>query len=252
MTSEAAAKEPVRVLVVDDQAGMRLTLKGILTKRGYQVTTAEDGHQALELAGKTDFRLVLMDIKMPGMNGVETFVKLKGLNSRASVIMMTAFAMQEEIEQAIREGAFTVVYKPFEIPKILSVIESCLDDRTLILLVDDNKDILAVLQEVFEKKGFKVCVAESGEECLRKAQEMRFQIILLDIKLPGIDGVETLKRLRQARPSVAVIMMTGHSVEDLIDDAIKTGSYACIRKPFDLGKVIETIDHCLKRERPSA
>src|SRR5579859_476673 len=93
-------KEPVSILVVDDQSGIRLTLKGILGKRGYKVAIAESGEQAIEAVRKEHFQLILMDIKMPGISGVDAFIQIKEIAPDTTVILMTAYAMEAEIRRA--------------------------------------------------------------------------------------------------------------------------------------------------------
>jgi len=243
------ANDSVKILVVDDQAGIRLTLKGILAKRGYQVAVAENGEEAVEAVRQNDFRVIFMDVKMPGMSGVDTFIKIKSIAPKATVIMMTAYAVEDELKRAIREGAYAVVYKPFEIDKILGIVEECLERKTLVLVVDDFVDARDMLKNLLETKGFKVVDVESGEECLQKVKERRFQIILMDIKLPGIDGVETLKQVKQIRPDVAVVMLTGYSLEQAIKEAMQSGSFACLNKPIDVDRLLKVVDQCLEQER---
>ncbi len=114
------------VLVVDDIKSIRLTLSGILGDEGYNVVLAEDGYQAIEMAKQTPFDFVFMDIKMPGINGVQTFREIKKVNPQAVVIMMTAYSVEDLVRQALGEGAYGVVYKPFDIDKIVGMIESAL------------------------------------------------------------------------------------------------------------------------------
>ena len=251
MNREAEVKETgAKILVVDDQAGMRLTLKGILNKRGYDVTVAQDGMAAIEEARKAPFQVILMDIKMPGMSGVEAFVKIKELNPHAVVIMMTAFAVEEEIRRAIREGAYAVIHKPFEMDKILGIIVECLKDQTLVLVVDDRLDDRELLKMILKRRGYRVMEAGSGEECVKAVKERQFQVILLDIQLPGINGIETLKAVKMIRPDVGVIMVTAHSEEELIEEAMRLGSFRFLEKPLDVEKLLDAVDKCVKKENP--
>jgi len=114
------------ILVVDDLKGMRVTLGGILEDEGHNVVLAENGYQAIEAAKQTSFDLIFMDIKMPGINGVQTFREVKKINPQAAVIMMTAYSVEDLVREALEEGAYAVVYKPFDIENILSIIESAL------------------------------------------------------------------------------------------------------------------------------
>jgi two-component system response regulator HydG len=117
------------ILVVDDLKSIRLTLGGILEDEGYNVVLAENGYQAIEAAKQTPFDLVFMDIKMPGINGVQTFREIKKINPKAAVIMMTASSVEELIKEALDEGAYAVVYKPFDVEKIVSITKSALSRR---------------------------------------------------------------------------------------------------------------------------
>ena len=117
------------VLVVDDQAGMRLTLKGILGRRGLRVSVAEDGIDALRAAQLQPFDAFLLDIKMPGISGVETFLRLKEFCPKAAVIMMTAHASEDEVRQALDEGALAVLQKPLDMPTLFEILDGCLKPR---------------------------------------------------------------------------------------------------------------------------
>ena len=117
------------ILVVDDLKSVRLTLGGILEDEGYSVVLAENGYQAIEAAKQTPFGLIFMDIKMPGINGVQTFREIKKINPKVVVIMMTASPAEELAKEALDEGAYAVVYKPFDVEKIVSITKSALSRR---------------------------------------------------------------------------------------------------------------------------
>ena len=121
----ADAKERL-LLVVDDDSGMRDTLLDILEARGYRVGVAADGIEALEAIKTERYDLVLMDILMPRMNGVEALKQIKGIDDSVIVIMMTAYAVQDLIEEALREGVYRVLYKPLDIDEALSLIDEAI------------------------------------------------------------------------------------------------------------------------------
>lgn len=238
---------PLNVLVVDDQDGVRRTLKGILVKKGYNVVVAGDGLSAIAAAQKTRFNVIFMDIKMPGLSGVDAFIRIKELNPGAAVILMTAYAVEDEVDRAIREGAYTVVYKPFDMERILALIAECLDGRTLVLVVDERIEDRSRLQAIMEAKGYAVITAQSGEECLRRIVERRFQVILLNVRLPGMDGLETLKRIKKARPDTAVIMLTASDSAEMVTEAMAHGSFALLRKPVDVAELLRIVQEGLAR-----
>ncbi|MDD4859122.1 MAG: response regulator [Dehalococcoidales bacterium] len=235
------------VLVVDDLRSMRLTLGGILEDKGHNVATVEDGYQAIEAVRKVHFDAIFMDIKMPGINGVQTFREIKKIDPRATVIMMTAYSVEDLVKEALEEGAYAVVYKPFDIDRIVSLIEQMRQDRTLILVVDDQFGDRETLKGILEDKGYRVATAGDGTAAIKMVQEKHFDIIFLDIKLPDISGVETFEQVKKIDPRAAVIMMTGYSEEDLIKRAISGGAYTCIYKPFDMEKVVVLVDKLARK-----
>ncbi len=110
------------ILVVDDLRSSRLTLGGILEDEGHNVVLAENGYQAIEAARQIPFDLIFMDIKMPGINGVQTFREVKKINAQAAVIMMTGYSEEELVRRAISRGAYTCIYKPFDVEKIMTLV----------------------------------------------------------------------------------------------------------------------------------
>ena len=112
------------VLIVDDDKGMRFTLEGIIDDEGYMVRGAENGYQAIELAKETTFQWVFMDIRMPGLNGVETYLEIKKISPESRVVMMTGFSVEELVKQALEEGVYAVLYKPLPVEQVLKILAS--------------------------------------------------------------------------------------------------------------------------------
>ncbi|NQW22239.1 MAG: response regulator [SAR202 cluster bacterium] len=113
-----------QVLIVDDQYSIRRTMTGIIEDLGCQVEDVEDGYQAIERVRNSIFDLVFLDIKMPGINGIQTYREIKKMRPDSLVVMMTGFEVQELIDSAVDEGAMCVVYKPFEPEQIVQVLRS--------------------------------------------------------------------------------------------------------------------------------
>jgi CheY-like chemotaxis protein len=108
------------VLVVDDESGMRETLVDILVAAGYTVTPAPDGAAALAMAQAQAFDVIVMDIRMPVMTGVEVLSVLA--HPPPQVVLMTAYALQDQLEQARDNNVFAIMQKPFQIPYLLRVV----------------------------------------------------------------------------------------------------------------------------------
>ena len=235
------------ILVVDDQVGMLETFTDILIDKGYRVSTAEDGYTAIDKVRKESFDVIFMDIKMPGINGVQTFREIKKINPKSAVIMMTAYSVEDLVKEAIEEGAYTVIYKPFDMDRIVETIERVLK-TILVLLVDDRYEDRETLKDILEDKGYKVIETDSGYKAIElvKKGKYKYDIIFLDIKMPDIDGVKTFEEIHKINPEIPVIMITGYSVEELIQEALNKGAYACLTKPFDVEKILEVMGKVLE------
>ena len=102
-----------RILVVEDEQDMRNGLKKLFSKRGYQVDTAGDGIEAVEKMKQTSFRVVILDLKMPGMDGISVLKKAKDINYTAIMIVITGYGTVENAVESMRLGAFEYITKPF-------------------------------------------------------------------------------------------------------------------------------------------
>jgi len=237
------------ILVADDLQSIRLTLGGILEDEGYNVVTAENGYQAIETVRKTHFDVIFMDIKMPGINGVQTFREVKKIDPKATVIMMTAYSVEDLVKEALEEGAYAVIYKPFDIDRVIALIEELLHQKILILVVDANFSDQEALKAILEDKGYRVATAKDGAEAIQMVKTRHYDIIFLEARLPDTDGVAVFEQVKQIDPRAAVIMMTGYTEDDSVKRAVSYGAYACIHKPFDVEKVIALVEHIAKEKK---
>lgn len=115
-----------------------------------------------------------------------------------------------------------------------------------ILIVDDQPGIRLLLKEVFSKEGYEAIAAGSGKEALEKVQESCPDMVLLDMKIPGMDGIEILKRLKKSHPDVQVIMMTAYGELDLIKESMNWGAERYFTKPFDVFEVRDAVKELLE------
>lgn len=114
-----------------------------------------------------------------------------------------------------------------------------------ILIVDDQQGIRMLLQEVFLKEGFRTLTAGSGREALEVFDVERPDLVLLDMKIPGMDGIEILKRMKQECEKVQVVMMTAYGELNLIEEAKTWGAVRHFTKPFDVFELRETVKNLL-------
>jgi len=232
-----------RILVVDDNEEFCQNMKDIVELKGYEVLTAYDGFRALELVRQDGLDLVLLDVRMPVMDGIATFREIKQIAPQLPVVMVTAYAVEECVREALREGAFGFLKKPLDFEQLFGVIESAVSKEALVLVVDDDRDLCANIKDVLGDKGYRVSVAHDGSTAIEKAWENDFAVILLDMKLPPLNGLETYLAVRDIRPNVVVIIVTGYRQEmaDLVNQAIGETAYTCLEKPVDMGELVSLL-----------
>lgn len=115
-----------------------------------------------------------------------------------------------------------------------------------LLIVDDQQGIRLLLNEVFKREGYETFLAANGIEALDIAERIKPDGVLLDMKIPGMDGIEILKRLKSKMPDVPVVMMTAYGELDLIQEAMKLGAAHYFTKPFDIYEVRDAVNAMLQ------
>jgi len=113
----------LEILVVDDEQSICLLLRDVLARFGHQVTTCQDSTAALEIADERKFDLIFLDIRMPGMNGLDALKKLRDVQSTAKFVMITGFAKDDIIQESLRSGASTCLCKPFRLSQVVEVLK---------------------------------------------------------------------------------------------------------------------------------
>jgi DNA-binding NtrC family response regulator len=116
-----------------------------------------------------------------------------------------------------------------------------------LMLVDDEERFLQTTGKMIRKKGYDVITAASGEECLEKLEKELVHVVILDVKMPGMDGVETLKRIKQRYPRIEVIMLTGHATADSAVDGLKSGATDYLQKPTGVEDLIAKAEQAFAR-----
>jgi CheY-like chemotaxis protein len=111
------------------------------------------------------------------------------------------------------------------------------DPRPRVLLVDDEPDLLTILSSLLEEEGYSVATATTGPEAVALARGEHFDVVLTDLKLPGIDGIDVLEQIGEIDPRARLVLMTGF-VSDEIRAMLASQGYPCLLKPFDLEEVV--------------
>jgi len=123
-------------------------------------------------------------------------------------------------------------------------------EKMRLMLVDDEKRFLSTTQKLLERKGYDVTTAASGLEALEHLRQKDVDVVILDVKMPGMDGLETLKVIKTEYPLIEVIMLTGHATVESAVDGLKCGATDYLMKPTALEELIQKAEECYaKRQR---
>jgi signal transduction histidine kinase/DNA-binding response OmpR family regulator/HPt (histidine-containing phosphotransfer) domain-containing protein len=257
------------VLVVDDNATSRQILQDILTSLRFVVQMARSGEEALRLleTAENDFRVILLDWKMPGMNGSECAKRIRELPllRQPAIIMVTAYGREEVRLEASQFGIEYFLIKPVGRSVLFNTILECLGNQVpgvaetrrcplpeslpeavrgaRVLLVEDNEINQQVARELLEGASLSVTVASDGTEALRLLSRERFAITLMDIQMPGMDGLETTRRIRTQLhlTDMPIIAMTAHAMASDRAASLEAGMNDHVNKPIDPKELFDAL-----------
>lgn len=240
-----------RILIVDDEADTCANLSDIFTDFGYQVDTAHDGPSALQLVEQQPFfDVVLLDLRMPGMDGLELYRRIKQKSAGTVALVVTAYATSETAKSAIAAGARRVLSKPVNIGELLNLVEVSLQSP-LVLIVDDETELCENLWEILHERGYRAHLAHDVREANQSLASCQFQVVLIDMKLPDGEGGQVLQQVRLTNPQARTIVITGYrsELDSRVQEALKEGAAGVAYKPFDVGVLLKILDQCADAAR---
>jgi two-component system response regulator HydG len=231
------------ILVVDDEVDTCQNLSDILTDLGYRVDVANDGLAALDLVRRNAYDVALLDLKMPGMDGLTLYREIRKLRAATVAIIITAYAGKTTADDARAAGAWQLLPKPVDFPRLLGLVDEALG-QPLVLVVDDDPDLCANLWDLLRERGFRVDVAHDARAAARCLAGQEFKVVLIDMKLPGGDGSQVFRQLRQSNPQARAVIITGHrsETEQLVGQVLSEGADAVCYKPFDVPVLLSTLE----------
>ncbi len=255
-----------KILVIEDESAIRRVLVKILTEESdtYQVVEAENGEIGIEIFEKQDFDLVLCDIKMPKMGGVEVLERAKRSKPLIPFIMLSGHGNLDTAVKTMRLGAYDYISKPPDLNRFLSSITEALEDKftfkeqqntvhqtenskVKVLLIEDEVATRRVLVNLLRKENdiYEVSEAEDGLKGIEIFERQDFDLVLCDIKMPKMNGLEVLERAKKIKPQVPFIMVSGHGDLDVAVNTMRLGAYDYISKPPDLNRLFNTIKNAV-------
>jgi CheY-like chemotaxis protein len=232
------------ILVADDDRGMAKTVCDILRRQGWTPTEVHSGEAAVAAATARRFAAVLMDVRMPGMNGVEASRAIREAQPGTPVILMTAYAAPALLSQAEEDGVLSILPKPIPWATLSGLLAKIGAWDGSVLVVDDDPMFLDTLEAVIAATGRPVRRAASLDEALDEVAEQTPRAVVLDLVMQGVDPRECVRAIRRISPAVLLILCSGHI--ELMDEtlsALPRGSvYARLVKPFPPSRLLDLLE----------
>lgn len=245
-----------KVLIVDDETSLRELLYDFFSRKGFAVLTANSGNQALVILKTHRPDCILLDLGMPGdVSGLETIKLIRQVDDAVPVILMHGTGDPDLTDKELKRFGITdLLRKELGIELFLKSLEVSIkrfqekakktsQDSVrvpgAVLVVDDDPGIVKLLKDFLFSRGLKVLTANSGEEAVA-ALVQKPVTILLDMTMPGMDGLMTLQKIKATHPRLPVIMVSGIGDEATVQEALDAGAYDYVTKPFNL-EYLETM-----------
>ena len=232
----------MRIFIVDDHRDVAEGLADVLRMHGHEVEVAHNGEQAVRIFKEQDFDIAFMDVMMPGMNGVESFLEIRKIKPDAKVVMMTGYSVTQLLDQAIENGAYGVLHKPVSMDEVLNSVER-VQSHGMVLVADDDPNFSANMVEVLKDKGYRVQVARTGKQALDTVLGGGIDILVLDLQLPVVSGLEVYMELQKRGRALPTVCVTGY-VQDQAEaiDQLSSLSAGILTKPFNTGQLLEVLE----------
>ncbi len=246
-------KPSKRVLIVDDDSGIRRSLSRILRSKQLTTFEAADGLEAVEIVKNESPDLAILDIRMPGIDGVETFRKIRELKPSMPAIFMTAYSSSERAVAATAAGALCVLMKPLEPAVMLQVVERAVHVAP-VLVVDDNEEFLRSLARSLDSAGVQTVTVSSLAMASAELRKRPDRVVIADVFLRDGNGFDLLAEYEGGLDVLPLIFVTGHA--DWYESSkVATGSGAsnvrCLPKPLDIDSLLQTIGDIRAQTTPA-
>jgi len=256
---EERNRQKPMILLADDNTQNRNLFTAMLKKAGYKVISVEDGSKVLEIYEQHPFDLILMDVKMPVLDGLQTtrIIRQKEKNTgvRLPIIAMTGQAAGEDRIECLDAGMDDHIAKPFSYKDLVAKIEQAIENfanqhpamedknsaETIkansfnVLVAEDNIENQEVVAILLKKLDVEYDFAENGKIALDKLKKKKYNLLLLDMQMPTMDGLETIKHIRndEKLKDLYVISITAHAIKGDAEKYIEAGCDDYIAKPIN-------------------
>lgn len=244
----------LQILIVDDSAVVRGVLAKELMRSGVKVMQAENGQQALDIALSRELDLIITDVEMPAMNGIELCTSLKSNPStqQIPIVILSSLDREGDIRKGYRAGATTYITKAQAKESLLETIETVLHRTTfqkgrLILVVDDSSTVRTLVEKGLKEVGFKVAKAQNGQVALDFLRNERPDLILSDIDMPVMNGEEFCRAVHSdpALTTIPFVVMSANNDRPIMRRMLQLGADSYLVKPFNIDQLVITVEKLL-------
>jgi len=253
-------KKKFRLLIVDDEEEFLMSSSQALGRRDFVVDMAPNGVTALEKVESNQYDAVVLDVKMPDIDGIEVFRQIHRIRPNLPVLLLTGHSSIGDAFHTSKDGIADYLSKPIDMDELAKCINRAISaaagreemaeegfpaidtgEPVRVMIVDDEAELLDSLRKIFQRRNMEVTTAVSGEVALSMLQQALVDIIVLDVKMPGMDGLEVLRRVKQQYPSIEVILLSGHPSVEAALEGVRLGAGEYLKKPPDIDELVNTI-----------
>jgi FixJ family two-component response regulator len=234
------------ISVVDDDESIRRTTTFLIESFGFRAAAFESAESFLQSVQLHDTSCLLVDVQMPGMNGLQLQSELAAAGCGIPIIFITAYDNKDIRQQAIQAGAIAFLGKPFKDEELLQAVRLALRGesratKNLISVIDDDESIRRTTTLLIESFGFRAVAFASAESFLKSDQLNDTSCLILDVRMPDMNGLELQSELAAAGYGIPVIFITAYDDKDSRGRAIQAGAVAFLDKPFSDEQLLQTV-----------
>jgi len=242
------------ISVVDDDESIRRTTTLLIESFGFRAAAFESAEGFLKSDVLQDTSCLIVDVQMPGMNGLQLQSLLAAEGCCIPIIFITAYDDRESRGRAMQAGAVAFLSKPFGDEQLLQTIRSALRGKfgmakNLISVVDDDESIRRTTTLLIESFGFRAAAFESAEGFLKSDELQDTSCLIVDVQMPGMNGLQLQSHLAAAGCGVPIIFITAYDDKESRRRAMQAGAVAFLGKPFSDELLLQTIRSTLRPDK---
>ena len=244
------------ISVVDDDESIRRTTTRLIESFGFQAAAFESAEDFLKSGQLHATACLIVDLQMPGMNGFQLQSQLAAGGRRIPIIFITAYDDKESRRRAMQAGAVAFLGKPFTDEELLQWIRSSLHEfneelgaaGNLISIIDDDESVRRTTALLIESFGFRAAAFESAEGFLKSGQLHATVCLIVDVRMPGMNGLQLQSQLATASCRIPIIFITAYDDKESRQRATQAGAVAFLRKPFTDEELLQWIRSAIRQE----